>query len=136
MIILTLNLRHRCSMVKRNILYCPNLYLSFSNLKIIFHLSAVDLHISAIDCMLQFFQIFCYCFSVKSICMFVQLITLNQFFLLTSHAIDLHSCETNCTLKIFEFLAVETPCNRFTQRVQSIACCTILKNSSFAHACS
>ena len=59
--------------------------------------------------------------------MFVQSIALNQFLLLTLSAIDLHTCEINCTLKIFEFLAVETPCNRFTQRVQSIACCTILK---------
>ena len=58
------------------------------------------------------------------------------FLLLTSHAIDLNSSAIDCTLKTFENLAVETPCNRFTQRVQSITCCTILKNNSFVHACS
>ena len=56
MIILTSNLRYRCSMVKRNI-YIVQLFIQvFSKQKFNFHLSAIDLHVSAIDCMLQFFK--------------------------------------------------------------------------------
>ena len=91
MIILTLNLRYRCSMVKKKHFILSNSLFKFSKQKLNFHLSAIDLHVSAIDCMLHFFKTW----------------------LLTSSAIDFHGCAIDCTLKIFGNLAPGTPCNRF-----------------------
>ena len=125
------------------------------------HFSAIDFHFSAIDCMLQFFRSFAYVSLCNRFTLLVQSIAYLKFskrLLLFLSAIDLHcSCNRlhsltfcywlcmqsicidsaiDCTLKFFEKIAVETLCNRFTQRVQSIACCTILKNNSFSHTCS
>ena len=88
MILFTLILRYRCSMMNKKCFI--NHYSSFSKLKFIFHLSAIDLHISAIDCMLQIFRSFASVSQCNRFTLLVQSIALTYFLLLTSHAIDLH----------------------------------------------